>query len=150
MIPGIPSRRLRFRNLMFCLLLLAALMPAAGCDKQDSPLTMADLSEEEYLFVERMVILERAKTAALLDRANGDALLDSVAAAWGDSSLPETLRGVPRDPIRSEAFAELLRRVLVAEQESLLVATGQERLHLPLPDPAPLAEPAPAETPPDS
>jgi len=146
MIPGFPSRRLRFPKLKFCLLLPAVLMATAGCEKQDSPLTMADLSGDEYLYIERMVILERAKTAALLDRENGDALLDSLAAAWGDSSLQKTMTGVPRDPIRSQAVTDLLRKVLSAEQDSLLTTTGQERLHLPLPDPVPI----PAETQADS
>ncbi len=146
MIPGFPSRRLRFPNLKFCLLLPAVLIATAGCDKQDTPLTMADLSGDEYLYIERMVVLERAKTAALLDRKNGDALLDSLAAAWGDSSLQKTMTGVPRDPIRSQAVTDLLRRILAAEQDSLLTTTGQERLHFPLPEPAPI----PAETPPDS
>jgi len=150
MIPGFPSLRLRFPFRKIFLFLLAVLIPASGCDQQNKPLTLADLNADEFLYVERMVVLERAKTAALLDRRSGDALLDSVAAAWGDSSLQETLKGAPRDPIRSEAVTDLLRRILVAEQESLLVSTGQERLHLPLPEPAPIPAPAPAETPPHS
>ncbi len=135
-----PSRRL------FILLLLPGLIPAAGCEKNDAPLTLADLSGDEYVFVERMVILERAKTVALLDRETGDALLDSLAVAWGDSSLPLTLAGVPLDPVRSEAVGALLRRVIEAEQESLLTSTGLDRLDRPLPDP----EPAPPDAPPES
>jgi hypothetical protein len=150
MISGFPSHRLRFPFLKICLFMLAVLIPVSGCDKKDKPLTIADLNGDECLYVERMVVLERAKTAALLDRANGDALLDSLAAAWGDSSRQETLKGAPKDPIRAEAVTDLLRRVLVAEQDSLMTSTGQERLHLPLPEPAPVPEPAPIETPPES
>jgi len=104
-----------------------------------------DLSEGEYLFVERMVILERAKTAALLDRETGDSLLDYLASAWGDSSLTEAMAGVPRDPIRSEAVTELLGRMIEAEQESLLTSTGLDRLDKPLPDPTPVPPAEPTE-----
>jgi hypothetical protein len=134
-----PSRRL------FFLLLLPVLIPVTGCGKNDAPLALSDLSGDEFIFVERMVILERAKTAALLDRQIGDAILDSLAAAWGDSSFPLTLVGAPRDPLRSEAVGTLLRRVLEAEQESLLTSTGLDRLDQPLPEPKP--EPEPEATP---
>ena len=136
------TTRFPFRCL-FCLLLLPGLVPTTGCEKSEAPLALNDLSGDEYLFVERMVILERAKTAALLDRETGDSLLDSLATAWGDSSLPVTLVGVPRDPVRSEAVTELLGRMIEAEQESLLTSTGLDRLDKPLPDPAPVP---PAET----
>ena len=143
-----PSRRL------FFLILLPGLVAAAGCEKNDAPLAMADLSGAEYVFVERMILLERAKAEALVDRESGDALLDSLAAAWGDSSLELTLDSAPRDPIRSEAVGALLRRVIQVEQESLLTSSGLERWHLPLPEPAPEPEPdsdpVPLKTPPDS
>ena len=134
-----PSRRL------FLLLMLPSLIPAAGCEKDNPPLTLADLSGDEYVFVERMIILERAKTAALLDRETGDALLDSLATAWGDSSLTLTLVGAPRDPVRSEAVAALLHRVIEAEQESLLTSTGLDRMSRPLPDPVPVSSQVPPE-----
>ncbi len=135
-----PSRRL------FCLLLVSGLVPTIGCEKSEAPLALNDLSEGEYLFVERMVILERAKTAALLDRETGDSLLDSLASAWGDSSLQEAVAGVPRDPVRSEAVTELLGRMIEAEQESLLTSTGLDRLDKPLPDPAPTPPAEPTES----
>ena len=135
-----PSRRL------FFLLLLSGLVPTSGCEKSEAPLALNDLSEGEYLFVERMVILERAKTAALLDRETGDSLLDSLASAWGDSSLPEAMAGAPRDPVRSEAVTELLGRVIEAEQESLLTSTGLDRLDKPLPEPAPAPPAEPTES----
>ena len=116
-------------------LLLACLLPAAGCEENDQPLTLDDLSDGEFIFVERMVILERAKTVALLDRPAGDALLDSLASAWGDSSLSLTLAGAPEDPLRAEAVAALLRQILAAEQDSLRVSSAYDRLTLPLPVP---------------
>ena len=131
-------------RLLYLPLLLACLLPAAGCEKDDSPLTLDGLSGGEFVFVERMVLLERAKTVALLDRTAGDALLDSLAADWGDSSLSLTLTGAPDDPIRAEAVAALLRRVLAAEQDSLKVSSPFDRMTRPLPDPAPeVPEPDP-------
>ena len=132
-----------FRRL-YLPLLLTCLLPAAGCEKNDPPLTLDDLSGGEFVFVERMVILERAKTVALMDRPTGDALLDSLAADWGDSSLSLTTAGAPDDPLRAEAVASLLRRVLAAEQDSLRISSGLDRLTKPLPDPVPEApEPDP-------
>ena len=140
-----PSRRLF--SLLLLPVLIPVLTPSAGCDKSDAPLALSDLSGEEFIFVERMIILERAKTAALLDRETGDAILDSLFVAWGDSSFPLTLVGAPRDPVRSEEVGTLLRRVLGAEQESLLTSTGLDRLNQPLPEPKPEPEP---EAPPES
>jgi len=142
-----PSSRLFF--LLLLPVLIPVLMPFAGCEKNDAPLALSDLSGDEFVFVERMVILERAKTAALLDRETGDALLDSLAVAWGDSSFPLTLVGAPRNPVRSEAVGTLLRRVLEAEQDSLLTSNGRDRLNLPIPEPKPEPEPEP-EAPPES
>jgi len=135
-----PSRRIIF------LLLLSGLISTTACEKKDTPLTLNDLSGDEYVFVERMVVLERAKTVALLDRRTGDALLDSLAVAWGDSSLSLTLAGAPRDPVRSEAVAAFLRRVIETEQDSLRTSTGLDRMGRPLPDPAPVPPKAPPES----
>ncbi len=134
-----PTRFLS-RRLLF-LLLLPVLSPVAGCEKNDAPLALSDLSGDEFVYVERMIILERAKTTALLDRETGDALLDSLAVAWGDSSFPLTLLGAPRDPLRAEAVGILLRRILTAEQESLLTSNGLDRMNQPLPEPEPEPEP---------
>jgi hypothetical protein len=145
--PGNTTMTTRFPSCpALFLLLLPCLFTAVGCEEPDDPLTLDDLSGAEYVFVERMVILERAKAAALFDREAGTAILDSLALAWGDSSLPKTLAGAPQDPHRSEAVAELLRRVLQAEQESLATGTPGDRLSSPLPGPAP----APAEPPTDT
>lgn len=134
------TTRFPFRRVFF-LFLPVALMAAGGCEKEDTPLELADLSGPEYLFVERMVLLERAKAVALLDREVGDTLLDSLATAWGDSSLPFTLAGAPQDPIRAEAVGTLLRSVIEAEQESLMTTSGLDRLDLPLPEPRPAPQP---------
>jgi hypothetical protein len=133
-------------RLLLLPLLLACLLVPAGCNNKDaSPLTLNDLTGGEYVYVERMVILERAKTMALIDRAAGDAVLDSLAADWGDSSLAQTLGGVPSDPLRAEAVATLLRRILAAEQDSLRASSAFDRLARPLLDP-PVPEPtAPSE-----
>ena len=74
---------------------------------------------------------------ALADRSVGDALLDSLAAVWGDSSLVETEAGVPGDPARAAAVGRLLQRILEAELDSLVLAPRPDRLSAPLPDPEP-------------
>jgi hypothetical protein len=81
--------------------------------------------------------VERAKAVALVYRENGEALLDSLAAAWGDSAGSETVRGLSGDPSRSVVFNDLLLRVVSAEQDSLLQVPGRNRLQSPLPSPAP-------------
>lgn len=126
----------------WCRLVPLAVLLVAGCEQEERPLQLADLTPGELRIVERMVVLERAKSTALLDRDAGEALLDSLATAWGDSSLTETQAGAPVLPLRAEAFGDLLRRVMAAEQESLLTVPGAARLTRPLPDPAPAA-PAP-------
>jgi hypothetical protein len=129
----------RFLSRRFSLVLLAAaVVLAGGCEKEEEPLTLAGLTSGESLYVERMVLLERAKTVALVDRVAGDALLDSLAAAWGDSSLQETLAGAPSDPLRAADVAQLLSRIIAVEQESLKTSSGLDRLALPLSDPPPL------------
>ena len=105
--------------------------------KEDTPRTLADLTPGERLYVERMVLLERAKSVALVDRTAGEALFDSLGAAWGDSSLTRTLSGVPTAPARSAAVAELLRRIIDVEHDSLRVDPGRDRLAEPVADPPP-------------
>ena len=123
----------------------ALLLAATGCENEKTQLTLTDLSGDEYRYVERMVVLERAKAVALIDRPAGDALLDSLAAAWGDSSLVETGAGAPGDPVRSEAVATLLRRVLAAERDSFMAAPRADRLQQPLMDPPPPVPDRPPE-----
>lgn len=129
----------RFLSRRFPLALLtAAVLMTAGCEKEETPLNFSDLTADESLYIERVVILERAKAVALIDRVAGEALFDSLAAVWGDSSLAETVALAPTDPVRAANVAELLRRIITVEQESLKVSPGQNRLALPLPDPPPL------------
>jgi hypothetical protein len=126
----------RTRPAVAGLLLLALL---AGCDEPESPrpLQLADLTEGELLYVGRIVTLERAKAVALVDRPLGDALLDSLASAWGDSAAVETSARVPVDPQRAAQVANLLERMLKTELDSLMHAPFPYRLALPLPDPTP-------------
>jgi hypothetical protein len=107
----------------------------AGCRGDDRPLRLTDLTPEEELYVTRFVTLERARAVALADRAAGDALLDSLAAAWGDSSLAETLAALPEDARRQAKLHTLLAAILEAEQDSLLAAPDERRLGASLVDP---------------
>ena len=128
----------RFLSRRFPLALLAsAVILSAACEKKEEPLALADLTGGEFVFVERMILLERAKSVALVDRTAGDALLDSLAAAWGDSAVAEAKTRVPRDPVRSQAVNDLFLRILTAEADSLLLAPRPSRLADPLPDPLP-------------
>ncbi len=110
-------------------------MLLSGCRNRDQALELSDLTTGERLYIEHIVTLERAKSVALIHRETGAALLDSLAAAWGDSVQPDLLRGLNRNPERSVALGELLLRVVTAVQDSLLWDPGKNRLHLPLPDP---------------
>ena len=126
-------------------ILFSCLLVGAGCKQEKSDLQLGDLTEAENLYLTRIVVLERAKAVALADRETGTALLDSLAAAWGDSSLAETLVGAPDAPRRSAQVHGLLARILKAERDSLIEAPRPERLTAPLPDPAPEQDgPAPA------
>ena len=128
------------RLIPVAVLLLAA---AGGCD-QGEDLDLADLTPGEFLYVERMVVLERAKAVALSDREQGIALLDSLVAAWGDSALERTIAGLPGEPRRAAAVGRLLTGILLAEQDSLVNAPRPDRLAAPLPPPqAPAAPPDP-------
>lgn len=115
--------------------LLAAVAP--GCGRRERPLQLADLSYSERLYVERFVTLERARAVALVDVDRGQALLDSLGRAWGDSALEWTLNTLPRDPRRVAGLYNLLSRILAAESDSLLNAPKARRLAAPLPDPRP-------------
>lgn len=121
---------------LVCLSLLMALLPA--CERQEPELRLADLTEAESLYVSRIVVLERAKAIALIDRKLGNVVLDSLHVAWGDSALPEALAGAPVDPVRSARVHALLVRMLEAERDSLIGAPRRDRLAAPLPDPEPV------------
>lgn len=125
----------------------ALIVLGAGCGEDKSPLAVDQLTPGELTYVTRVVTLERAKAVTLVDRPAGNALLDSLAAAWGDSSLEKTRAGLPTDPLRARLVNELLERLLVAEQDSLIQAPRSDRLRAPLPQPLP---PNPPEVPAES
>ena len=118
-------------------LLVLALAVAHGCARRDRPLQMKDLTFSERLYVERFVTLERARAVALVDVDRGNALLDSLGHAWGDTALEWTLGTLPRDPGRVAGLYNLLSRILAAEQDSLVKAPKPRRLSAPIPDPRP-------------
>jgi hypothetical protein len=123
------------------LALVSSLTPLASCGK--SALDLDDLTPAEREFVTRFVVLERARAVALAEPAVGTALLDSLAAAWGDSANAVARGQVPALPARAAAVYELLGRLLTAESDSLLHAPLARRLTAPLPQGAPLAPAAP-------
>jgi len=112
-----------------------------GCQTQPTVMQLADLAPAEQQYVERFVVLERARAVTLVDSANGHAVLDSLAAAWGDDSLAETRRGLSLEPVRAEVLQDLLHRILAAERDSLVLAPEIRRLTAPLPDPLPQNSP---------
>jgi len=117
------------------ILVAAILLAVTGCGRGDSPLRLQDLSATELSYVERFVVLERARAVAMDDRAVGESLLDSLAIAWGDSSLQEARSALEIEPGRLAEVHLLLGRILDAERDSLLSSPTPERLAAPLPDP---------------
>ncbi len=129
------------RSLRLAVLVLLAL---GGCKDGDEALRLADLTPAEERYVTRFVVLERARAVAMVDREAGDALLDSLAASWGDSALVETLGALPDDPARQAKLHTLLGAILEAEADSLLAAPEPRRLGEPLADPPPAPTPEPS------
>jgi len=120
-------------NAILCPVLL---MSGGGCRNDNArPLRLDDLSPEEHRFVTRFVVLERARAVALVDRETGDALLDSLAAAWGDSALAQARADQPDDTKRQAALQTLVASILDAEEDSLVLAPEARRLGAPLLDP---------------
>ncbi|MEZ4387520.1 MAG: hypothetical protein R3D98_08060 [Candidatus Krumholzibacteriia bacterium] len=117
------------RAILFTILMLAA----AGCDRGSDTLTVADLTANESRYVQRFMVLERARALALADPDQGEAALDSLAAAWGDSAAVEAGRLLPTEPRRAQLVDDLLRRLLEAESDSLTHAPRRDRLAAPLP-----------------
>ncbi|MFO7653288.1 MAG: hypothetical protein R6X25_05630 [Candidatus Krumholzibacteriia bacterium] len=116
-----------------------ALTALAGCEPGEPTLDLQDLTPAERRFVTRFVVLERARAVAMADPDRGEALLDSLAAAWGDTAAAVARQSVPADPHRAGALYDLLRRVLEAEQDSLVFSPDPDRLDAPLPRPLPPA-----------
>lgn len=128
------------RRRVLPLVLLALMAPLSSCREEPRPLALADLSPAENEYVTRFVVLERARAVALSDRPAGEALLDSLAAAWGDSALARAEGALSSDTVRLAALHDLLARVLQAEEDSLLLSPVPSRLTAPLPPPAPPAD----------
>jgi len=117
--------------------LLTGVILIVGCDRREPKLDLEDLTSAESRFVTHFVVLERARAVALVDPERGEALLDSLAVAWGESTTVRLAAELPTDPLRAAAVHDLLRRVLEAEQDSLLHAPRSDRLEAPLPRAAP-------------
>jgi hypothetical protein len=111
-----------------------------GCGKETKSLQLRDLTSGERRYIERFITLERARAVALVDSKLGSTLLDSLATAWGDSSLAETRRGLSNNPQRAAAVHDLLLRILDAERDSLVQVPSSRRLTAPLPDPPPATD----------
>ncbi len=135
--------RQRIRTLTAWLLPVLLL---GGCRDGKRPLRLADLTPAEEQYITRFVTLERARAVVLVDREAGDALLDSLAASWGDSSLVEAQAALTGDANRLEKLHTLLSMILDAEEDSLLAAPVARRLHAPVLDPPPQAPPPDVST----
>jgi hypothetical protein len=136
---------MRLKKTGATILAVAMLIPAlflSACDQSENDLQLADLTPEEHTYIERIVVLERAKSVALNDRTLGGAILDSLSLAWGDSIEARTAALAPVDPVRSVAVHDLLKRIIMAEKDSLLLAPSPRRLAVPLQDPPVEAPPA--------
>ena len=119
-------------------LLCVALALMAGCQGEPDQLDLVDLDAQERQVVERYIILERARAVTLADPAGGVAILDSLATAWGDSAAIEAEKALSTKPLRATLVHDLLRRLLEAEQDSLVHAPYPRRLTAPLPTPIPV------------
>ncbi|HOX25098.1 MAG TPA: hypothetical protein PLL30_05005 [Candidatus Krumholzibacteria bacterium] len=122
-------------------LVLFSLLALAGCEREPESLGIDQLTPSELDYVRRYVVLERARAVGLADPALGASLLDSLAAAWGDSADVTARRALPTDPSRAAAVQDLVRRLLEAEADSLVFAPSPRRLAAPLPAPVPPGKP---------
>ena len=105
---------------------------AGACSREKQDLTLEDLSPSEYSYIERIIVLERAKAVALNDRELGNVILDSLMVAWGDSAESETAALAPKDPERSKAVHQLLVQITEAENDSLKLTPTVRRLTAPM------------------
>jgi hypothetical protein len=126
------------RPILCCVVSWGLVALLAGCNSQTQPLQLKDLTPAERRYIERFVILERARAVALVDNQAGPALLDSLAAAWGDSAHQETRANLTNEPTRVAALHDLLLRILDAERDSLIQVPEARRLTAPIPDPSPV------------
>jgi len=118
-------------------ILACLFLSASGCNDESKSLQLADLTPEEREYVTCFVTLERARAVTLVDRVTGETLLDSLAVAWGDSSLDNLKNAISLDTDRTAGLHDLLSRILKAEEDSLLQAPVARRLTADLPDPQP-------------
>jgi len=123
---------------------LGAALSLAGCGKKPDELRVHDLNAGERQYVERFLILERARAVAMADPVCGTALLDSLAVAWGDTAASVAEAALSRDPRRVALLHDLVRRLLEAEADSLIHAPHPRRLTAPWPQPAPSGDRAAA------
>jgi hypothetical protein len=141
-LPALPSsrcptgRRAAVRAAAALVLVLAQMAAGGGCDRRERPLTPRDLTDDESVYVTRILVLERVRAALVDDPFRGSALGDSLAAAWGDSARARTLDLAPTDPDRAALVHELLLRLLAAEQDSLLRLGGRRAIDAAWPAPA--------------
>lgn len=126
--PGTAGPRAAMRAASVLVLALTLLAAAGGCARRERPLTPRDLTDDESVYVTRVLVLERVRAAIIDDPIRGSVLGDSLAAAWGDSAQPRTLDLAPTDPDRAALVHELLLRLLAAEQDSLLRLGGRRAI----------------------
>jgi hypothetical protein len=126
------------------LLALVLATSLAGCEERQKSLQLSDLTQGERLYIEQFMVLERVRAIALVDADLGATLADSLAVAWGDSSMQKVQHGVPDEPARAAAVHDLLLRILEAERDSLVQVPAPRRLTAALPDP-PATSPTPAD-----
>ena len=130
------------------IMLIPALFIGA-CSQPEKPFKLADLTADEHTYIERIVVLERAKALVLADPELGNAILDSLALAWGDSAEAKTAAMAPVSPLRSKNVHDLLKRIIVAERDSLLQNPSRRRLSVPLTDPV-VPKPEPRDSIPEA
>ncbi len=118
-----------------CLGLVAVGLPM-GCSNDPGELEFQQLRPAERQYVERYIVLERARAVVMNDPLRGAAILDSLAETWGDTAASSAEGWLPADPYRAARLQELLARLLAAEFDSLVQAPYPRRLTAPLPMPA--------------
>ncbi|MBC8423209.1 hypothetical protein H8E07_03720 [bacterium] len=131
-----PVSKKTLRRIVLNTILCPVLLLSSGCRSDNArPLRLDDLTPAEHRFVTRFIVLERARAVALMDRETGEALFDSLAAAWGDSALAQARADQPEDTKRQAALQTLIASILDAEEDSLVLAPEARRLGAPLLDP---------------
>ncbi len=94
-----------------CCAILLAVGLLTACQGEDRSLGLEDLAPAERTFVERYIVLERARAVTLAEPALGAALLDSLAAAWGDSADDDARATLSSDAERARRLYDLVERL---------------------------------------